>query len=351
MKRSLLSHLVDPDTLAPLSIDAKAEAGDDVREGSVTGARPYSIREGIPSFVSEDVRADQTVKSFGDKWDKHRYYREHTRRFYTDWYLARFGFGTVDGLKAFLADKKFVLDAGTGAGRDAANFTDNGAGTVFGVDTAWHALENAEQDPKRKTASSKVELVHADINRLPFPDGFFDFVNCDQVIHHTPDPPKTFLNLTRKLKTGGQVATYVYRKKSVVREFTDDYIRDRIKDDSFEKALETCEAITKLGKAFSDLKANVTIEEDIPVLGITKGTYDVQRFLHWHVLKCFWNDEFDFFTNNVVNADWYHPVYCFRYTPEEFKAWFAPSPSAEKGWEILAWDEQEAGISCRARKL
>jgi len=193
--------------------------------------------------------------------------------------------------------------------------------------------------------------VHADINRLPFPDGFFDFVNCDQVIHHTPDPPKTFLNLTRKLKTGGQVATYVYRKKSVVREFTDDYIRDRIKDDSFEKALETCEAITKLGKAFSDLKANVTIEEDIPVLGITKGTYDVQRFLHWHVLKCFWNDEFDFFTNNVVNADWYHPVYCFRYTPEEFKAWFAPSPSAEKGWEILAWDEQEAGISCRARKL
>ena len=49
------------------------------------------------------------------------------------------------------------------------------------------------------------------------------------------------------------------------------------------------------------------------------------------------------FTNNVVNADWYHPVHCHRFTPEEFRAWF-------QDWDILAWDEQEAGISCRARK-
>ena len=40
-----------------------------------------------------------------------------------------------------------------------------------------------------------VQLVHADVNRLPFPDEFFDFINCDQVIHHTPDPPVTFENL------------------------------------------------------------------------------------------------------------------------------------------------------------
>ena len=32
-------------------------------------------------------------------------------------------------------------------------------------------------------------------------------------------------------------------------------------------------------------------------------------------MKCFWNDDFDFFTNNVINADWYHPIHCFRYTP------------------------------------
>ena len=105
----------------------------------------------------------------------------------------------------------------------------------------------------------------------------------------------------------------------MIREFTDDYVRERIKDDSFDEALEVCDGITKLGRALAELRATVEIEEDIPILGITKGTYDVQRFLHWNVMKCFWNDDFDFFTNNIVNVDWYHPVYCFRYTPEEFR--------------------------------
>jgi SAM-dependent methyltransferase len=344
MNRSLLEQLVCPDTGQKLALQNANEAGGDIREGELAaGARSFPIREGIPSFVSEDVKADQTVRSFGAKWDKHRYYRDHTRRFYTEWYLQRYGFGDDKGLTSFLADKRFILDAGTGAGRDAANFAERApSATVFGVDTAWHALSNAAADEKRP---KNVQLVHADINRLPFSDGFFDYINCDQVIHHTPDPPRTFSNLAKKLKRGGEIATYVYRKKAVIREFTDDYIRDRIKDQSFEHALEVCEGITKLGKAFASLRATVEIEEDIPILGIKKGKIDVQRFLHWNVLKCFWNDDFDFFTNNVVNADWYHPVYCFRYTPDEFRAWFA------SGWEILAWDEQEAGVSCRARKL
>lgn len=342
MKREILAKLVDPASGKSLSVEAKVETDGDVVEGDLlAGDRRYPVKLGIPSFVSSEVGADQTVRSFGDKWDQHRYYREHTRRFYTEWYLARFGFGSIDALKTFLADKQYVLDAGTGAGRDAANFAEGTNARVFGVDTAWHALANAASLPR----SPNVELVHADVNQLPFPDEFFDFVSCDQVIHHTPDPPVTFRNLRKKLKTGGEIATYVYRKKSAIREFVDDYVRNQIKDQSFEKALEVCEPITKLGKALADIKATITLDQDIPELGITKGTYDVQRFMHWHVMKCFWNDEFDFFTNNVVNADWYHPVYCFRYTPEEFRSWF------DSGWEILAWDAQEAGISCRARKV
>jgi SAM-dependent methyltransferase len=341
MKRTALEPLVCPDTLKPLTLQIARAEGDDVQEGElIAGERKYSIRGGIPSFVSQNVSDDQTVKSFAQKWDKHRYYREHTRKFYTEWYVQRYGFNDVDGLRAFLADKKYVLDAGTGAGRDASNFAQYSDATVYGADTAWYALEVASRDPQRPN----YPLVHADVNRLPFPDEFFDFINCDQVIHHTPDPPTTFKNLAKKLKKGGEVTCYVYRKKSAVREFTDDYIRDRIKELSIDQALEVCEGITKLGKALADLKATIEID-DIPVLGIKGGKYDVQRFMHWHVLKCFWNDDFDFFTNNIVNVDWYHPIYCFRYEPEEFRSWF------QNGWEILAWDEQEAGLSCRAKKI
>lgn len=353
MRPEALALLRDPATGEALALDASAEdlAAHEVSSAVLTatsGAR-FEIANGIPSFVAREVLDEQTVRSFADKWAAHGYYREHTREFYTSWYLARFGFGSREALAAFLADVKTVLDVGTGAGRDASNFLACSNAIVFGVDTAWSALATAAADPARRAAlevdARVVELVHADLHALPFADDSFDFISCDQVIHHTPEPRVAFEALAKKLRPGGQICVYVYRKKSVLREFTDDYVRERIKHGSFEEAMAVTEGITKLGRAFAGLRATVTIDEDVPVLGITKGTYDVQRFLHWHVLKCFWNDDFDFFTNNVVNADWYHPTHCHRFTPEEFRSWF---PSER--WEVVAWDEQEAGLSCRARK-
>ena len=342
MLRSSLQHLVCPHTLEPLELEVGEEDGDHVVAGTLrAGDRSYAIEQGIPRFVPGEVADDQTVRSFSQKWDKHRYYRTHTGAFYTQWYIDRYSLGDMAGFESFLSERRFVLDAGTGSGRDAANFAAHSHATVYGLDTSWDALLVASRDEPAPNHN----FVNADVNKMPFADEFFDFVNCDQVIHHTPDPPQTFNNLRNKLKTGGEVCCYVYRKKSAIREYVDDYVRERIKDKPIDEVLDAMEGFTKLGKAFSDLNATVEISEDIPILGIAKGTYDVQRFLHWNVMKCFWNDDFDFFTNNIINFDWYHPVYCFRYEPDEFRAWF------DKGWDILAWDEREAGISCRARKL
>lgn len=342
MKREFLAYLVCPDSLSQLELRVSSESSSEVITGELVGDDDvvFPIRDGIPSFTSRSVEDEQTVRSFAQKWQKHRYYREHTSDFYTDWFLKRYGFGDLDGLRAFLDGMRVVLDAGTGAGRDAVNFARHSSATVFVVDTAWEALATQAGDDSRPD----FPLVHADVNHLPFPDEFFDFINCDQVIHHTPDPPATLLNLRRKLKVGGEVCCYVYRKKAVLREFADDYVRERIKELPAEEALQVCEGITHLGKALAALKATVQIEHDIPVLGIKKGTQDVQRFIHWNVMKCFWNDDFDFFTNNIINFDWYHPEYCHRYEPKAFRAWF------DDGWEVLHWDVQEAGISCRARR-
>jgi ubiquinone/menaquinone biosynthesis C-methylase UbiE len=300
----------------------------------------YPISQGIPSFVPEHVLATQTVQSFAQKWAKHKYYRTHTNRFYTDWYLQRYGFFEDAALRAYLAGMKFILDAGTGAGRDAANLAERSTAMVFGVDTSREALEVAQ----REVTNQSVAFVHADINQLPFPDNFFDFINCDQVIHHTPDPKGAFENLHRKLKPGGHICCYVYKKKAKIREMTDDEVRRRISHLPIEEALQACEGITRLGRTLARLNVTVEIEEDIPVLGITKGKIDLQRFVHWNVMKCFWNDEFDFFTNNIINFDWYHPEHCFRFEPHEFERWFA------SGWEVESWNVQDAGISCRARK-
>lgn len=340
---SNLKHLVCPETHGPLQVEAIESSGEDILEGrlSSNGGMVYPIHVGIPSFVPEHVLRTQTVRSFAQKWAKHKYYRTHTGRFYTDWYLQRYGFFEDTRLREFLEGMEFILDAGTGAGRDAANLAERSTASVFGVDTSHEALEVA----RREVTNERVAFVHADINRLPFQDDFFDFINCDQVIHHTPDPRGAFENLRRKLKPGGRICCYVYKKKAKIREMTDDEVRRSISHLPIDEALQACEGITRLGRALADLNVSVEIEEDIPVLGITKGKVDLQRFFHWNVMKCFWNDEFDFFTNNIINFDWYHPEYCFRFEPHEFERWFS------SGWEIEAWDVQEAGISCRARKV
>lgn len=342
MKQSLLETLVCPDSGEPLRLDVIESAGDDVLEGKLNGgAAAFAIHAGIPEFVSRDVLETQTVRSFAQKWSSHDYYRRETARFYTEWYLQRYGFGDEDGLREFLSTKTLVLDAGTGTGRDAANFARLSKAEVLAVDTSIDALRVARKDVDHP----RVCFIHADINRLPVPDESFDFISCDQVIHHTPDPRATFENLCRKLKPGGHLCCYVYRKKAPIREFTDDFVRDRLSGLQNDEALKFCEGITCLGQTLANMKATVEIKEDIPALGISKGSYDLQRFFHWNVMKCFWNEEFDFVTNNIINFDWFHPELCFRFEPDEFRSWFAG------GWEIEAWDEQEAGLSCRARKV
>lgn len=346
MRSACFSHFRCPDTQRPLRLEVVECRGDEVREGRLMSeaagtTRVYPIRRGIADFVSEETDRSQTVRSFAQKWSKHRYYREHTRKFYTDWYLQRYGFLETDQLRGFLAGKKTILDAGTGMGRDAVHFLENSTATVFAVDTARAALDVLAEE----IDNARFVPVRADLDRLPFPDDFFDFINCDQVIHHLPDPRATFKRLSDKLKPGGHICCYVYKKKAVLREFCDDHLRSYMSGLPIEEALKVCEGITHLGRALAELNVKLEVQEDIPALGIAKGAVDLQRFIHWNVMKCFWNKEFDFFTNNMVNFDWYHPEHCHRFEPAEFRAWF------DKRWEIEAWDVQDAGISCRARKV
>lgn len=341
MRQAALEQLVCPTTHAPLSLVDARVAGDEVIAGTlVAGERRYPIEDGIPRFVAEEVASDQTVRSFADKWRSHDYYRRHTAGFYTEWYLERYGFGDEAGLTAYLADKPRVLDAGTGSGRDAANFAAMSDAEVWAVDTAFEALARA----RREIDEPRIAFVQADIHALPLRDGFFDLVSCDQVIHHTPQPRAAFEALAQKLRRGGELCCYVYKKKADIREWVDDHVREQIADLPIDEALAACAPISALGKALAALNATLEIPADIPQLGILEGRYDLQRFIHYNVMKCFYNPDFDDFTNNIVNVDWYHPRHCHRFTPEDFQAWF-------DGWKVQHFDVREAGISCRALKV
>lgn len=111
------------------------------------------------------------------------------------------------------------------------------------------------------------------------------------------------------------------------------------------EAIAFSKAITLLGKNLAKLKSRFTVSEDIPLLGIKKGQYDIQRFIYYHMLKCFWAENSDYNISLAVNFDWYYPKYAFRHTVEEVKKWFA-----DQHLKIIHTNEIESGISVMGKK-
>jgi len=347
VKKNLVEYLRDPVTGGPLSLVRAAPEGSDVIDSgallSESGVE-YPITDGVPVLVRQDQFAEgqkETVDSFSWKWTQAQNYRSSTNAHYTQWYLDRYGFKTEEALSKFLVGKKTILDAGTAHGRDAEMYARNSSATIFGIDIS-QGIRNAYRDLQ---GVPNLHLAQADLTRLPFADGFFDFIGCDQVIHHTPDTHASLKHLIAHLAPGGHIAFYVYKKKGPVREFCDDHIRAQGVKMSPEECLKMSEGITKFGKALSDMKIEIDVPEDIPILGIKAGKQDLQRFIYWNMFKCYWNDTMDWESNVITNFDWYHPLHAHRHTPEEIQGW-----CAEAGLEIRHLDVQESGVSVLAEK-
>jgi SAM-dependent methyltransferase len=179
-------------------------------------------------------------------------------------------------------------------------------------------------------------------NPLPT-DRRFDYVICRASIHHTPDPRKTFTSLVSRLKPGGQIAITVYRKKSIAREALDDAFREEIVPMDPEAAFALCRQFTVLGQALQQFDQKVTVPEDLPLFGIPKGEHAVQTLFYNHFLKCFYNPLFGEEYSTLVNYDWYHPRWAYRYRRDEVQKWFD-----EEGLTVTGYSEIEAQMFFRA---
>jgi arsenite methyltransferase len=147
------------------------------------------------------------------------------------------------------------------------------------------------------------------------------------------------------LGPGGEFLFYVYRKKAPVREYTDDYVRELIARLSPEDAWAELRSLTRLGEALAKLEAEIEVPEDVPLLGIKAGRYDVHRLVYYNFAKLFWNDAFPFEGNVHVNFDWYHPRYAHRHEPAEVESW-----CKEAGLDVHRLHLCESGITVRARR-
>jgi len=347
MKRALLDLVACPHDAGDLRLEDDGGT-DEIDQGELTcpDGHRFPIRAGVPRLLAAtgDETTDQsgTSDSFGGKWAM---FREEdfasVEDFQFPWYDTRYGFGDEEGLRATLARCRTVLDAGSGLGYDAARFSRMCAqGQVVGIE-----LTDLVTTAQRQFgALPNVHYVQADIMRPPLRPGQFDYVSCDQVIHHTPDARRAFHILAALLRPGGAFATYVYRRKSPLREFADDFLRERTTRLTLEECVEFSEAVTELGRELSEIDGTITLERGIPLLGIPPGEHDVQRLIYWYFMKCFWNAELGWNSSMLTNLDWYHPPIATRHTQEELLGWVG-----EAGLVVDHLDEQESGISVRAR--
>jgi SAM-dependent methyltransferase/uncharacterized protein YbaR (Trm112 family) len=201
VKKDLLPLLCCPHCREDLALIERSGDATVVNEGRLTCtgcATPYPITRGVPRFVGNDGY----VGSFSYEWNKWNRVQldiANGGRESEDTFIEKTGFTQAD-----LAGK-MVLDVGCGAGRFLEVASRWGARTI-GVDFSY-AVEASQMNVGDR---SNVDVIQADVFRLPFKDDVFDAIFSLGVLHHTRDTEAAFLSLPRHLKANGQIAVWLY---------------------------------------------------------------------------------------------------------------------------------------------
>lgn len=295
---------------------------------------------------STSANQHQTDEAFGFKWSKRDTYesaasKANMRR----WLLERYCENEPQRLDQWLAgNRKIILDAGCGAGFSGLLFFGDllRDHDYLGVDIST-ALDVASE--RFREHGIPGDFLRADVSSLEVSDSSIDIIFSEGVLHHTDSTELSLKHLATKLVLGGRFMFYVYRRKALIREFTDDAIREALRSMTDEQAWEALKPLTQLGISLGRLQNEIDVERAIPFLGIEAGKLDLQRFFYWNICKAYYRTELSFDEMHHINFDWFRPLNCQRHTPEEIRQW-----CEEADLEIEHIDVQEAGITVVARK-
>lgn len=201
MHIDLLEILRCPECGKSLGLEGAHAADAEVIEGTLhcRGCRAsFPVVNGIPRFVP----ADNYASSFGWQWNRFPRTQLDSNSGVP---ITRNRFFAQSGWVPEELTGKRVLDVGCGSGRFAEVSLSTGARLVaIDYSSAVDACRN------NLGANARLDVVQADMYRLPFADGVFDYLYCFGVIQHTPDPSRGFQSLIGPLKAGGRIAVDVY---------------------------------------------------------------------------------------------------------------------------------------------
>src|SRR3989338_1963807 len=307
------------------------------------GEHSYEMNQGVlqPTSIVISAAQKQTQSTFGFKWSKEDTFNsEHSLNRMKSWLLERYQ-DPQSWLDFLKIDTPVVLDAGCGAGMSGFEYWGNVADKIqyMGIDIS-DAVYVAHKRASEKGFRNSL-FMQQSIDQLPFQDPLFDIIFSEGVLHHTDSTEKTFSHLSQFLKSGGFFMFYVYRKKSPIREFTDDYIRNKLQTLSPEEGWNELKSLTALGIELGKVDLEIDVPEDVKVLGISSGKINLQRLFYWHIFKAFYDPNLSFDEMHHINFDWYAPKNAHRHTVEEVRSW-----CDQNNLTVEYLKEEEAGITC-----
>jgi SAM-dependent methyltransferase len=170
-------------------VDDRVESGTLIDQDG----REFPIRSFIPRFVDAQNYCDPFTVEWRRYPDILSSYSGHQERFEKE---TRWGQDLTGQL---------ILEAGCGPGAFTRSALATGA-TVVSFDYSG----SVDVSYAANGGSPNLLIIQADIFAMPLPDAAFDKIFCFGVLQHTQDPKRAFLNLVRKLRPGGAIATDIY---------------------------------------------------------------------------------------------------------------------------------------------
>lgn len=97
-----------------------------------------------------------------------------------------------------------VLDIGCGGGANLKRWDSRMlSGVVIGADHSEVCVQKSRRINAQAIHDGRCRVVQAEVNKLPFADGTFDFVSAFETIYFWPEIDAAFREVARVLKPGG----------------------------------------------------------------------------------------------------------------------------------------------------
>jgi len=141
------------------------------------------------------------------------FFNEHNRVYINDCFA-----GKID--KRILpktGNNSLILDAGCGVGFWTEFFLKNNFTNIYSCDLTESAVIYTKKRINNIKNFRKVKVSQQNIESLDYNNSKFSWINCQGVLHHTPNPELAINEFSRVLKSDGYLVISVYHKSILLK--------------------------------------------------------------------------------------------------------------------------------------